>query len=405
MNPRRLYLIATSSWFLAFGMQSVVFAWLVTIVLEQPAELVGWAQTALLVPGMLFILLAGAFADRVGQDRQAMWAQGFAAITPWILIVALQMGVLSYSVMVVYAVLMGVAQAFVTPARDGLLNHVAQDRVQQTVLLASLCQFFFQIIGYTLAGYADRVGAPVILGVQSGTLLFGLVAYGALYRQRLVKPHGKTERSVWHDLVEGAKTVAASPVMRVVVLQNVAMACFFMGCFIVCFPLAVREVFDGSAADLAWLNAINSLGLVLTILLMLRVGYLRFPGRALLLAQGFGAMVLGASGMMDSFVMFVVLIFCWGLCGGIAMPMSRTIMQELAPPAQRARVMSFYSFSLMGSGPLGTLFCGYLSAAVGPQYAIQICGAAMLSVVIIMTLTSSLWQTEFKGGQPIAEPG
>jgi len=101
--------------------------------------------------------------------------------------------------------------------------------------------------------------------------------------------------------------------------------------------------------------------------------------------------------------MFVALIFCWGLCGGNAMPMSRTIMLELAPPAQRARVMSFYSFSLMGSGPLGTLFCGYLSAAVGPQYAIQICGAAMLSVVIIMTLTSSLWGTEFKGGQPLVE--
>ena len=53
MRPRNLYLIATGSWFAAFGMQSVVFAWLVTIVLEQPDELVGWAQTALLIPGML----------------------------------------------------------------------------------------------------------------------------------------------------------------------------------------------------------------------------------------------------------------------------------------------------------------------------------------------------------------
>ena len=69
---RRLYLLATSSWFLSFGMQSVVFAWLVTIVLREPAENVGWAQTALLLPGMLFILLAGSLADRVGPDRQAM---------------------------------------------------------------------------------------------------------------------------------------------------------------------------------------------------------------------------------------------------------------------------------------------------------------------------------------------
>ena len=75
MTPRQLYLTATSAWFAAFGMQSVVFAWLVTIVLREPAEYVGWAQTALLLPGMLLILLAGALADKVGPDRQALYAQ------------------------------------------------------------------------------------------------------------------------------------------------------------------------------------------------------------------------------------------------------------------------------------------------------------------------------------------
>ena len=141
MTPRSLYLVVTGTWFLAFGMQSVTFAWLVTIVLREPAELVGWAQTALLLPGMLLILVAGALADRLGPDRQALWAQLFAAATPWLLIVAIGMGLLSYPVMVVYAVLMGCAQAFVTPARDGLLNHVAGTQVQRTVLLTSFCQF------------------------------------------------------------------------------------------------------------------------------------------------------------------------------------------------------------------------------------------------------------------------
>ena len=56
---------------------------------------------------------------------------------------------LSYSVIIVYALLMGLAQAFVTPARDGLLNHVAGDNIQRMVVLASLCQFGFQILGYT----------------------------------------------------------------------------------------------------------------------------------------------------------------------------------------------------------------------------------------------------------------
>ena len=298
--------------------------------------------------------------------------------------------------MILYALLMGCAQAFVTPARDGLLNHVAGSEVQKTVLLASLCQFSCQIIGYGIAGFADRTGAITVLVLQSVFLTVGILAYAQIRRSGLVQPHPEAQHSVFRGVIEGAKTVAASPIMRVVVIQNIAMACFFMGCFIVCFPLVVREVFAGSSQDLAVLNAINSLGLVLTILAMLRIGYVAWPGRALLVAQGLGAIVLLLSGLMDQFVWFVALIFVWGLCGGTAMPMARTLMQELAPPEQRARVMSFFAFSFMGAGPLGTLFCGYLSESFGPQLAIVICASLMLAVVLIIQVTTSMWRAQIK---------
>ena len=61
------------------------------------------------------------------------------------------------------------------------------------------------------------------------------------------------------SLLDGARTVISNPLMRTV-LQNIAMGCFFMGAFIVGFPLVMREVFAGSSADLAVLNALNSLG-------------------------------------------------------------------------------------------------------------------------------------------------
>ncbi|XOV85170.1 MAG: MFS transporter [bacterium] len=396
MTPRNNYLLATSTWFLAYGMQSVVFAWLVTIVLREPAELVGWAQTALLLPGMLFILLAGVLADRIGPDRQALYAQLAAALIPWLLIAAIYAGWMSFPVMLIYAVLMGLVQAFVTPARDGLLNHVSGSRIQHTVLLTSLCQFGFQIVGYAIAAFADRLGASVVLAMQSFCLLLGVLAYQRIRRSGIVESQPRTTDSVLQSVLQGAKTVAGSPVMRTVVIQNVAMALFFMGCFIVCFPLAVREVFNGSSSSLGLLNGLNSAGLALTILVMLRIGYVKRAGRALLVAQALGSIVLILSGSVESFPVFVMLVFCWGLCGGAAMPMSRTMMQELAPPAQRARVMSFYAFSFMGAGPIGTLFAGYLSELVGPQMAIQICGALMLTVVLLVGLTSTLWRENFE---------
>jgi MFS family permease len=102
--------------------------------------------------------------------------------------------------------------------------------------------------------------------------------------------------------------------MRMVMLQNIAMGVFFMGSYIVTMPLLVREVFDGSAADLAWMNAANGLGVVLTIVAMLRRGDVVRKGRALLFAQYVGVLVLAFGGLMPTFAWFVAMVFIWGVC-------------------------------------------------------------------------------------------
>ena len=393
MSPKQTYLVAISTWYAAFGMQSVVFAWLVTMLLREPAERVGLAQMTILLPGMLLILLAGAIADRVGLRRQAHWSQLFAALTPLLLIYFLYHQALSFAVMICYALLMGLAQAFLTPARDGLLNHVAGDNVQRMVVLASLCQFSFQIIGYSLAGFADTVGPIYILSFQSLLLLMGCWALVALKEVGAPTVAGDNKVSVLKDLREGAAAVMSNRLLRAVMVQNVAMGIFFMGSFIVAFPLVLREVFNGSSADLASLNAFNSLGLVLTIAMLLRIGHIARAGRALILAQFIGSIVLLFSGLVEQQAVFIFTIFLWGVCGGMAMPMSRTIMQQTAPPALRARVMSFYSFSFMGAGPIGALWAGYMADLFGPQLAIVISSMAMASLVLLMAFISPLWRT------------
>jgi MFS family permease len=390
LTSKKIYLIAISTWYAAFGMQSVVFAWLVTMLLREPAERVGYAQMSILLPGMLLILLAGAIADRVGLRRQALWSQLFAALTPMLLIYFLYFDALSYSVIIVYALLMGLAQAFVTPARDGLLNHVAGDNIQRMVVLASLCQFGFQILGYTLAGFADTVGAITILMVQSIILLMGCRALLALGEVGAPRPESR-QASVMKDLWEGASTVAGNPLMRAVMIQNVAMGIFFMGAFIVALPLVVREIYNGTSGDLAALNAFNSLGLVITIGVLLRLGHIARAGRALLLAQLAGSLVLALAGWVVQQYLFVFFVFMWGICGGVAMPMSRTLMQQTAPPALRARVMSFYAFSFMGAGPLGALWAGFLADSVGPQNAIVISAGCMALLAFTMSVVSPLW--------------
>ena len=72
LKPLHAYFVATGSWFLAFGLQSVLFAYLVTLVLNESAERVGFAQMAYLIPGTLLILLGGSVADHFGGRRIAI---------------------------------------------------------------------------------------------------------------------------------------------------------------------------------------------------------------------------------------------------------------------------------------------------------------------------------------------
>ncbi|MEJ2090094.1 MAG: MFS transporter, partial [Gammaproteobacteria bacterium] len=78
MRGRHYYLVGTASWFLAYGIQSVMFAWLVTMVLRESPEMVGLAQMSLLLPGTVFILIGGSYADRFGGRRVVVIAQSFA---------------------------------------------------------------------------------------------------------------------------------------------------------------------------------------------------------------------------------------------------------------------------------------------------------------------------------------
>jgi MFS family permease len=390
MRSIHYYLLGTGGWFLGFGIQGVMFSWLVTMVLRETPQMVGIAQMTLLLPGTLLILIGGSYADRVGGRRIVIGGQLLAACGPLLLLFLIWSDQLSYTGMLAYAVLMGCATAFVTPARDGLLNEIAEGRVQRTVMLASVIQFGGQMVGIALAALADGLGPELVLGTQSLLLLLGVLGFVRI-PPPVIEDGPKQTPRLLHSLVEGAKTVFSSLSMRVIVVQNVAMAMFFMGSYIVTLPLLVREVFAGSAQDLALINGANALGLVSTIIVLLRFGDVARPGRALILSQGLGAVVLAIAGMVSSFPVVVFVLFIWGMCGGVGMTMARTIMQEQAPPSQRSRVMSFYAFSFMGAGPLGAIINGYLVDQVGPQNALLLAGGAMTIVVVVMRLGTRMW--------------
>ncbi len=356
--------------------------------------MVGVAQTAMLLPAMLFMLIGGSLADRWGGSIVAARAQALAVIPPLVLVYVLLTDRLSIEIMIAYAAAIGVLQAFVTPARDSLLNTVASGRIQRTVVQVTLLQFTVQMLGFALAGTAAYIGGEWIVLTQALLLAVGAWALYRLPRipQLAAKKPELFISSMWHSISEGSRTVMRSPGMRTVVITNIAMGIFFMGSYIVTIPLHIREIYDGTSADLAIVNGLNSLGLVLVIFTLLKRGDIKRQGRALLIAHGLGAVFLGFASTVSQFPLFGLFLFCWGACGGVAMSMSRTVMQELAPEDQRGRVMGFFSFSFMGAGPVGALGLGFLVEQFGSSATIAIAGIAMFAIAVFMSVWTPLWK-------------
>ncbi len=401
-SPRALgaYLFGTGSWFAATGMQSVLFTWLVTVQLAESPEKVGLAQFCLLLPTLGFILFAGAVADRVGGARIALAAQALAVLPVVGLALVVGADRLAYGALVVYALAVGTAQAFLTPARDGLLPQVAGTRIQRTVVLASLVQFGVQILGYAVAGTAETVGPARVLAVQAGLLAAGAVAFAVVLRRipPVAAPAGVAPASLLAQLREGVATVLASPPMRSVTLLNAGMGVFYMGAFQVGLPLLLRAVHGATPQQLALVNGVHMVGVVLCTLALLRIGDVERHGRALVLALLVGAVALTGMGLAGSFVTLLAWNFLWGVAGGVALSMSRTVIQELAPPAQRARVMSVFAFAFLGSGPLGALLSGALVERVGVHLALVLPAVAMAACTVLVALRTALWRG------PVAAP-
>jgi MFS family permease len=383
------YLAGISSWFASWGLQTIVFPWLVTVVLHEPAARVGIAQMSLMAPAIFLMLLGGAVADRADCRRLLVRGHLVAALPPLVLGLAIARGGLAYGGLIAYALAVGTAGAFVMPARDAMLTRVAAGGLGRAVAVMTATQFGAQIAGIALGGAAATVGAPALLLLQAALLAFGGVAALRLpAASPMAAPAGQSRLRAMRD---GLRTAAHSPVLAPVLIANLAVGVLYVGAFLVVLPLIVRDVYGGGSAELSLVSLGFWGGTIGSTLAQIRLGALRRPGRAIVRGLALGAGVLAAMAWESPFPAFVVLCLVWGLGAGVVMTQARTLVQAAAPETHRARILSLFQLGLMGGAPVGALLIGYLAALTGPRGAVVYPAAGMLLVLAGLLLRSRLW--------------
>jgi MFS family permease len=385
-----LYLVGLGAWFVPLGIQMVLFSWLAAIVLHMDAFSVGIAQVALMAPGILFLPLGGLVADRGNARRLLLLYHFLYALPPLVLGGVLAMGGLSYPLLIVYGLAAGSIGAFAVPTRDALLPAVASGNLPRAVALTTALQFVGQLIGIACASQADRTGALPLLAGHASLVLLGAVAVWLLPDP---PPHPPIEHpSFWRSIADGIAEAARSEQIWPVLLLNFGIGVFYVGPFMAVLPLVVRDVYHGGAAEIAYVNLAFWAGTIVAALAFAGLArHLTRRGRLVVGAVSVGAIILFCMALQPPFLVLNGLCFVWGLGAGITLTQGRTVLQIVAPPSHRARLMSLFQLGFGGGGPIGAFIAGTLAAVLGLKLAMVLPALAMIALIGVVLMFSRIW--------------
>lgn len=405
------YYAMVGCYFFAFGMQFVLFPSLVAFLLQATPAGVGLAQSALSAPMFCFLLFGGLLAERAKAGPTLAKLHLAFAASSIALCLIVSSDALTYSILIGYAVLVGGCAAFMMPVRDAALNGVVMReaaRGRHTPIATAAATTTAVQIGAQIGGILvarDAGASPAFfLAVQACALLAG-ACLSLLLQAPKPTGHERSISGALRDMRDGLVYSFRSPIMSPMLISAAYVGVFVIGSFQVLFPLIVRDAYGGDAntqaGRLGTLFAAFWGASFVSALILSRAKPLRRPGRALILSHFAGAAALFTFATDKPFAWFIVVTVLWGLAAGVAISMSRTIVQGAASPRYLGRVLAVYSMGFMGGAPIGSALVGFAATELGPRTAALIPASGLALAALALALSTPLWRSS--GEQLAAE--
>ncbi|ANE43773.1 MFS transporter [Deinococcus puniceus] len=354
-------------------MQATAQQYLVLELSGGSSAALGWVTVAQFTPSLLLSLYAGAVIDRVPRRQVLLATQITLLITATALAVTTHLGVVNLPLVMVLAFISGTANAFDMPARQSMVvDFVPRSDVPNAVALNSLSFNVSRTIGQALFGVVaalgvtllaggnpdnlSRLALPFYLNVSSFFVVLFVIAT-LPFPARDGGQHG----SMAEDVREGLRYVRGTPAVRNVMLLVGALSLTVIN-FNVIIPYYARVVFDAREAVFGVLSAAFGVGAMAGALWQaskpnplknLRVGSIILIVSTVALAFAPGPVIATPILAVCGFGMLTLLVS------------ANSTVQLTLPDHLRGRVMSLYSFVLVGMGPPGALIASSLISTTG----------------------------------------
>lgn len=370
----RLYFGGQSISLIGTWMTRLATSWLVYR-LTGSAFLLGVTGFLSQIPALFLSPLAGVWVDRWDRHRAMTITQILAMIQSLALAVLTLSGHISMPWILGLTLMQGLINTFETPARQSFVIQMVDDRadLSNAIALNSSIVNAGRLVGPAIAGLVIAAYGEGFCFLIDG-LSYIAVVYSLLAMKNLRPGLRNPPKHVWHELTEGWRYIVSSAAIHWILLMLGLVSLIGMP-FSVLMPIVADKVLGGGAHTLGFLTAATGLGaLACAVMLAMRQSVVGL-GKSL----GFAALLLGSSlilfGLSRSFWLSMVLMFGAGYGMMQQIVGSNTILQTIVADDKRGRVMSFYSLSVFGFLPIGSLFAGSIAARIGAPHTLIMGGA------------------------------
>jgi len=374
------------------GVHVVVIAWMSVVELRLTSDQLGWVQASVLLPTLLLMLVAGAWADRFDPAKLLSGAQLLLTLSYvglWLVVVQERGGFLS---LVLYAVAVGVGNAFVQPVREKLITELKKGSAQRRISILSITQFSLQSAGIGLAALTEAIGLDVVIAIQACVSALSSMVYMTLTREQPVGSRSVTD--TLEDIRRALVYITDSAGLRQLMTLIAFNGYMHLGVFLVAVPLMATRTYNFSSSEYAGLQLLFVLGMITAHSVLLTKKTVEYPGQGALFSLLYTALIGFGLAQGPTPFGFYSLVFLWGLVAGNSAGRCRLVLQSLVVPEMKGRVMSVYQLLLFGAAPLGALVTGYV---LNHMEIYQIFGFMSFSSVAIFSvflLTRTLWSVK-----------
>lgn len=383
----RLYLTGQSISLIGTWMQQLATSWIVYRLTESPLWL-GISMFSSQLPTSLFGWMAGVVVDRVDKLRFLLWTQALAGLQALVLAVLTLTGRINLAEVIAMNLVLGCVNAFDMPLRQAFVVQMIGKRedLPNAIALNSSVMNATRIVGPAVAGLTIAAFGEGPCFMINALSYIAVIAALLMMRMPRNKPHSDAQESkateAWiQSLRIGIQASFAPGPIRAMLLFLTFMSFTGMN-YNTLFPALAARLSEAGASALGAVTAASGLGALASALSMARRRSTKdLPQIAGHSAWIFGLALLGAA-WAHTFPLLLLSIFLAGSSLMLVLAGGNILIQTLVEDDKRGRVMSFFTFSVLGFAPFGSLLIGWLAEHVGLTASLAFNGAACVGCAI-----------------------